>query len=661
MMPLSHHLKLSKNSGSFPIILLLSIVLTVIFGCNKPTANPSTSKESHPRTPPPVTQSDEHLKAPNNLSQEEVAPPSNNQSELPELLIDFTAEELGTLYHEPKKFHVSTRLPGDLKKYQSDDYPIYARVETRPEKINVRGTIRRVWKHRTLPGCNEDIFYGEDETHVVELWSNAVHFPNELEDVPILPIYCLFSSENWLNNIKPGMQIVVRGISSGYRRGNNDVRIHDCKILSQDSQQETVGAISDDWSLEEALARRTSFNEAVERLQDDSVIGLYSDDFRLALNNRSLDETGKLNPEIIDESLQLEGIYAITIPKEISASGIQQIVELKTIKEIEIELPLKNCEAEDLKILGTLPIQVVRFVNDGRLTDDILEAISGISTINELIISGNANISNEGLAAIGHLTKLQTLRVDGQDITDEGLEHFSSLHHLRDVYVGGPRVSGAGLTHLENAKNIFRLSLWAPLATPESLKSISLFPSLTSLEILSHTTFRGDPGRPKIGTGEFLQNLEKLQFLQLDRVDNLQPDLASSLAKANNFRAISIVESIVLVGAFSNAHFETLGFARVENAELVNEEAIQLATAAPNLKTLNLNSNPITDEAISELAGILKDLENLEVSETMVSPKCLPSLVKLEKMEEIRVSESFSENDIEALKMEHPNHPQVYY
>ena len=71
----------------------------------------------------------------------------------------------------------------------------------------------------------------------------------------------------------------------------------------------------------------------------------------------------------------------------------------------------------------------------------------------------NTEITDHGLAAVGHLVGLQVLNLHNTQITDAGLAHLQRLTALQSLSLSDTQITDAGLAHLQGLPSLCDLSL----------------------------------------------------------------------------------------------------------------------------------------------------------------------------------------------------------
>ncbi|HEX5102281.1 MAG TPA: hypothetical protein VFV87_00620 [Pirellulaceae bacterium] len=103
-------------------------------------------------------------------------------------------------------------------------------------------------------------------------------------------------------------------------------------------------------------------------------------------------------------------------------------------------------------------------------SDDLLEQIGVFRKLEDVSISGQ-QVTDRGLAPLGHMQELRSLTIEACDITDKTLEAIADLPNLQDVTLRGVAVTDQGLAHLWKLPNLTSLTLDFTLVTPKAVKA----------------------------------------------------------------------------------------------------------------------------------------------------------------------------------------------
>jgi F-box and leucine-rich repeat protein 14 len=228
----------------------------------------------------------------------------------------------------------------------------------------------------------------------------------------------------------------------------------------------------------------------------------------------------------------------------ITDKAIGEIVTLKTLRHLDLRHS-PRLTAEGLARLKALPSLEVLDLGDCRMTDEGLKALSDLSGLTSLDVSGfRQGVTDAGLASVARLGRLQSLRVgmthsDPAAVTDRGLESLSKLGDLRTLDLAGfgkitdegiahlsklarlarlsllncSNVTDAGLRHLSSLRELSELNLWGVRISDKGLTPLTTLP-LTALDLMGHGGLT-DEGMPAL---EELSGLTRLSIIHGDRV-----------------------------------------------------------------------------------------------------------------------------------------------
>lgn len=104
--------------------------------------------------------------------------------------------------------------------------------------------------------------------------------------------------------------------------------------------------------------------------------------------------------------------------------------------------------------------------------DEVLDYLRELAQLTYLNLSG-LNISNAGLARVGHLSQLTHLKLAWTQITDAGLAHLSHLTALQRLDLSHTQVTDAGLARLGHLSELTHLNLTGPQITDAGLAHLS--------------------------------------------------------------------------------------------------------------------------------------------------------------------------------------------
>jgi WD40 repeat protein/serine/threonine protein kinase/Leucine-rich repeat (LRR) protein len=162
--------------------------------------------------------------------------------------------------------------------------------------------------------------------------------------------------------------------------------------------------------------------------------------------------------------------------------GVKHLGDIKSLHRLEIHAtPIGDEAARQIARLTKL--ESLTLANT-KLTDIGLRLlVQSLSELTNLILDANTAISGEGLADIGKLQQLTTLRLQGVKVRDEELAYLESLTELRFLNLSDTKIAGPGLVHLKDLKNLEELGLGTTGVSDVDLEHLSGLKSLKNLEL----------------------------------------------------------------------------------------------------------------------------------------------------------------------------------
>jgi internalin A len=168
---------------------------------------------------------------------------------------------------------------------------------------------------------------------------------------------------------------------------------------------------------------------------------------------------------------------------------------------------------DDLAPLASLDRLEEFHISGAPITDAGLKHLANLKELRILSLWETPGITDAGLAYLSALTKLQHLNLYRCEITDAGLVHLRTMDNLETLDIAKTGVTGPGLSHLG------RMSKLKKLFTPTNSAGLTHIGRLHGLQELCAY----QPRKPIPGDGlAHLANLKSLRVLQLG--DNLCSD-----------------------------------------------------------------------------------------------------------------------------------------
>jgi len=115
-----------------------------------------------------------------------------------------------------------------------------------------------------------------------------------------------------------------------------------------------------------------------------------------------------------------------------------------------------------------------------QVTDAGLEHLQGVTKLETLDLS-DTKITNAGLEHLKGLKSLAHLNLSNTNVTGAGLERLKGLPKLRELFLQGTNVADVGLKHLNEIKSLQTLWLYNTKITDAGLEHLKGLKSLRSL------------------------------------------------------------------------------------------------------------------------------------------------------------------------------------
>jgi Leucine Rich Repeat (LRR) protein len=115
-------------------------------------------------------------------------------------------------------------------------------------------------------------------------------------------------------------------------------------------------------------------------------------------------------------------------------------------------------------------------------TDDDLAQLRHLKKL-EFLALNEAPITDKGLAHIAVLKHLTSLGLNGTRISDDGLGYLSGCKELKSLFLGSTPITDAGLVHLQGLSQLEHLVLGNTQITGEGLQLLTQLKNLKTLHV----------------------------------------------------------------------------------------------------------------------------------------------------------------------------------
>jgi Leucine-rich repeat (LRR) protein len=271
---------------------------------------------------------------------------------------------------------------------------------------------------------------------------------------------------------------------------------------------------------------------------------------------------------------------------------VEAVTRIVTASEGKVELTADGLGVKliDLNVPGAGP-------HDHRKDDPydaaFFEHVGHLSTLESLnIISTKFN--DEWMAPIGKLTNLKVLRfTNNGKLTDAGMAQLAGLKNLENFSFVGTQMTGKAYAQFEGFTKVTRVSHRGSSIDDEGLRQLcDHLPNLESLS-LAHAKFT-DVGAPH------LAKLTKLKGLELG-TSKATPQALKAIAKLplESLQLGEGFESIACIAIIKD--ITSLRRLTLTNAQAITDADLQVIAGLTQLEHLEIGKMPLSDERIPAL------------------------------------------------------------
>jgi len=92
--------------------------------------------------------------------------------------------------------------------------------------------------------------------------------------------------------------------------------------------------------------------------------------------------------------------------------------------------------------------------------------------LNAVAVDSPPGASDDAVALLGRMPRLERVFVSGEEVTDTGIEHLAGLRKLKTVGLSGTSVGDEGVRHLENLEELQQLYLTHTQVTDQGVRQL---------------------------------------------------------------------------------------------------------------------------------------------------------------------------------------------
>jgi hypothetical protein len=152
---------------------------------------------------------------------------------------------------------------------------------------------------------------------------------------------------------------------------------------------------------------------------------------------------------------------------------------------VAVNLTRTRVHDDDLWILGDLPYVEHLYIHETQITDAGLSQIARLVPQLKWLGLGKTLVTDDGLAALKELRRLENLHLWQTAIGDKGMKHLESLTTIRSLSLDRTLVGDAGLAHLAKMQDFDEwLGLVGTQITDDGLRHLAHLKKARNINLL---------------------------------------------------------------------------------------------------------------------------------------------------------------------------------
>jgi len=319
--------------------------------------------------------------------------------------------------------------------------------------------------------------------------------------------------------------------------------------------------------------------------------------------------------EAADDGLQhvgrLTGLKLLNLDRtRITDAGMRHLTPLRRLQQLDLAADYSDAHRrgigdQALRILALAKwteLESVR-LTQAQVTDDGIAALALVRSLKSVDIAGT-RVTDAGLLALKDLPHLEALSLGGSsegiDITDAGLKHVGEMSHLKDLNLSGCKATDKGLAQVARLLNLERLCLDNTDVTESGLAQLEPLSKLTNLRAYSLA-------------GGNITDAGALALAKLKSLTTVNAHLQVTSAGLAALSELPRLKSLSVIGAG------------------VTDEGLAHVARMRSLDNMWFQNCPITDAGLEQLSK-LRNLESVMLSGTNVTGEGLRHLRQLPRL-----------------------------
>ena len=265
-------------------------------------------------------------------------------------------------------------------------------------------------------------------------------------------------------------------------------------------------------------------------------------------------------------------------------------------KVVGVDLRASWVSDTDLRKLLQYPELTSLNLSLTRVTDQGMQEIKGLKSVEDLDLTWAEYVTDEGLAAIKDWRKLKRLNVHGTKISDTTLDHIAGIISIETLNIGSAMITDVGLERLAVLTNLKSLTMGGNELGDAGLQALRQLPGLTYLDLT------GRQGTDSNVWAISMSDVGLDAVLSLKELRELRFGCTSIGVgvEGAKFASVSMmgVNDRWLEKMKSLSKLEKL---KLQGCDRVSDESVKILSAMPNLREIDLKGTAGTEKGLAAL------------------------------------------------------------
>jgi Leucine-rich repeat (LRR) protein len=297
-------------------------------------------------------------------------------------------------------------------------------------------------------------------------------------------------------------------------------------------------------------------------------------------------------------------VVAFAEPAEVGSAGDAQWVEDAggaVIRDAQgrvtgVDLRASWVTDSDLRKLAAFPHLTHLDLSLTRITDQGMQEIKNLPGIVELNLRFAEYVTDEGLAVVKGWKKLKRLNVHGTKISDTTFDHIAGITTLESLNAGSAMITDVGVERLAALPNLKELTIGGNEIGDAGIQAFRQMPGLTYLDLNGRQGTDSNVWSVTISE----RGLEALLTLTELRELRFGCTFIGVGVEGERFATVSAT-NVTYNWLERIKTLPKLEKLKLQGCQRVDDTAVPLLAAMPNLREVDLKGTSVTEKGVAEL------------------------------------------------------------